>query len=265
MTSTCRCSRPLHNQATVCDHCTDTLTRALGHVSWLDAQLQVTITRQHSHPIAGGAGASGSLPWHEQASEARRELHALLVSWVRLCEDDHVPPAEAGPTRDDLPSLARWLGRHIAGLVRHDAGADAVEEITDAVATCLRLIDNRPDREFAGPCPLCHRDLYHAPGQLLVTCHNCGASWDADALRSRLQRQVADRLVTAREGAFLLCLLGHPIRQATIDTWHQRRRLVDRGHVGGDPNAPRLYLFADLLELADARPDPRTGDAAALA
>lgn len=262
----CGCGRPVHNQHATCPTCLAKLTAALDLIGWLVDQLEVSLTRQHAVGVTGASHttATATLPWHDAAATAADQLRRTLARWVRTCQQI-IPTASSvaecvldlhptgTPDPRDPVALAAWLTAHVPDLARHRAGHRAAAEITAAVRRAVAATDDHgPELEFTGPCPLCRRYLYRTPGEALVTCAGCGAAWDADTLRSRLRRQIADRLVTAHEGALLLCTLGHPIRQATIDTWHQRRRLVDRGHVGGDPKGALLYLFADLLDLADA-------------
>ncbi|MBO0820872.1 MAG: hypothetical protein J2P26_08500 [Nocardiopsaceae bacterium] len=251
----CGCGRPVHNQHATCPTCLTKLTAALDLIGWLADQLEVSLTRQRAGGVTGASHttATATLPWHDAAAQAADRLRRTLAGWVRTCRHELHLTGPGTPDPHDLVALAGWLTAHLGDLARHRAGHRAAVEITAAVRHAIAATDDHgPELEFTGPCPRCRRDLYRTPGETLVTCGGCGAAWDADTLRARLRRQIADRLVTAHEGAFLLCLLGHPIRQATIDTWHQRRRLVERGHVGGDPTGARLYLFADLLDLADA-------------
>src|SRR5690606_6847539 len=84
--TTCRCGRPTRDDRSLCDACLEQLGIALGDCAWLDAEIEVTMTRQRAAATSGGApSATTPLPWHERAAESRRNLHALLVSWVRFC------------------------------------------------------------------------------------------------------------------------------------------------------------------------------------
>jgi hypothetical protein len=256
--SQCRCGKPTRDEAYVCDDCTDDLGRALGDVTWLDRELEVTITRQKAATYDGSSAAGADIPtpvnW--AASEARTHLHALLVLWVRLCSEEGVRSTDSrhGLPEDNLTSMSHWLLWRVDGLALHEAGSDAVDELTSAVAHCHRLIDRRPERRFLGPCN-CGRDLYAATAVKSVVCEHCGQDYDTEALREMMFRQVTGRLVTAREGATLLSRFGLETKQGTIDKWRERKRLAERGHNARDH---RLYLWEDLLALAQ-HADARTG------
>jgi len=255
--TTCRCDRPTRDDAYVCDDCADELGRALGDVTWLVEELETTITKQRGKTESGGGGASAEkpLPYHEAAAEALRNLRALLVLWVRFCSEEGVRSSDPrdGLPEDNLPAMSRWLLWRVDGLTLHDIGPEAHDEITNAVATCRRVIDRAPERQYVGPCA-CGRDLYRKPGAQVVRCRFCEAEYDADALTNSLRDQIMGRLVTAREGATLLSRFDLETKQATIDKWRERKRLVERGH---NTRGHRLYLFDELLTLAAQHAPPR--------
>src|SRR5690606_39238814 len=89
---------------------------------------------------------------------------------------------------DDLPAISRWLLWRVDGLALHDIGPEAVDEITDAVAQCHRLVDRRPDRQYLGTCSAdkpdgetCAAELYAYPGRRSIVCPTCEVEWDIDA------------------------------------------------------------------------------------
>ena len=155
-------------------------------------------------------------------------------------------------TEVSTADMAAWLLNHIEWLRHHRAGHEAVEEITSAVYEAARVIDRPPERIYAGPCQECGEDLYAKSGAATVKCRLCGEGHDVAAMQEWMKSQVYGRLVTAREGAALLSRFALPTKQATIDTWVQRKRLVPKGH---NPEGRRLYLFDDLVALA-ARDTP---------
>lgn len=255
---TCRCGRSTRDGAFVCDHCADQLARALGDVAWLTDELETTITRQRALPAEGGsAGRETGLPWHEKASEALRGLKALLVSWARFCEEESVrhssPRTRPLDAHDDHPTaLAGWLLWRVDGLTLLDIGAEAVDEITDAVATCRRVIDRRPDRWYAGPCTheddgeMCGADLYarHATGT--VTCRVCGSEYDVAERRAWLLAEAEDRLADASTVARAVSWLGaEPLTPDRVWKWAERGRIAVKGHHGKRP----LYRIGDAIDL----------------
>lgn len=92
-TTTCRCGRPTRDAAYVCDDCLGRLNQSLGDVTWLSAELDTTISRSKGVDYTSRGGARDSetpMPYHPSAAEAGRDLKAILVSWVRFCQEEQV-------------------------------------------------------------------------------------------------------------------------------------------------------------------------------
>lgn len=256
--SECRCGRPTRDDAYVCDACADGLARALGDVPWLNEELETTITRQRALPTEGGSASTETpLPWHEQASDARRNLHGLLATWCRFCNEEsvrHSSPRDGLP-EDDLTAMSRWLLWRVDGLALHDIGPEAVDEVTNAVAECERLIDRRPDRWYAGPCTelleevVCNADLYAKRATGDVECRTCGAVYDVAARRDWLLAEAEDRLADASTVARAVSWLGaEALTPARVWKWAERGRIVAKGHDGKRP----LYRIGDAIDLLAA-------------
>lgn len=83
------CGRPVRD-STVCGACLGQLETALGDVSALATELDVTITRQAR--IGGGDGGRKSretpLLFHYRASEDAAVLRNTLASWVRVLMEE---------------------------------------------------------------------------------------------------------------------------------------------------------------------------------
>lgn len=257
--TTCRCGQPTRDAAYVCETCADRLSRALGDVPALVDELEVTITKQRALPTEGGSAASETaLPWHEKAADARRALHGLLAMWSRFCEEEHVrhssPRVRPLDEHDDnLVALSRWLLWRVDGLTLHDIGPEAVEEITDAVAECHRIIDRRPDRWYAGPCTEttddlreCGADLYARRTVGEVRCRDCGAVYDVEKRRRWLLDEAEDRLADAATVARAVSWLGaEPLNPGRVRKWAERGRITAKGHDGRRP----LYRIGDAIDL----------------
>lgn len=243
----CRCGRPTRDGAYVCDGCVKELEAAFYEVPWLDDELTITMTKQRGAPTEGSAkSAEKSLPWNEAAAEVRHTMRNILVSWVRLADEENWQGRPDWYPQDTWTSMSRWL-LHVTPHVRfNELAGEMVREIVEAVRHCRDIIDRKPDREYAGPCT-CGRDLYRLPGEGWVRCRHCGEQTDTEALREQMREAVYGRHVTAREGAGLLCKFDLPTKQGTIDKWRERKLLIDRGH---DGKGARLYLFDDLMTLA---------------
>jgi hypothetical protein len=248
---TCLCGAPTRDDAYVCDNDLGHLARALGEVPWLDEQLTITMSRESGVDYATMGGSPSSetpLSVNAGALEAHINLRAVLVTWVRFCEEEsirHQARTDALPA-NTLPAISRWLLWRVDGLAFSDLGFDAYSEITRAVGRARMTIDRPAEKVYAGPCE-CGRDLYAKPGAKLTKCRGCEREYDVDEMREWMRSGVMGRLVTAREGATLLGRFALPTAQKTIDSWHQRRQLLDHG---SNADGRRLYLIDDLLNLA---------------
>lgn len=245
----CRCGRPAHNNATICEPCATELAQALGDVPWLTEELDVTITRQRAAATDNGpTSVNNGLPWHDKAADTQRHLHTALALWARLCHEEKIPHQSHlhNLPDDNLPAISRWLMWRIDGLARHPAAWDAHQEITTAIRNCHRLIDRQPDREFVGPCE-CGHDLYRQPGTPEARCRTCGNTYNGDHMLDWMRGQVADTCVTLNEGIGLLAKFGLETKRRAVETWAERGRLISRG---GNDKGTRTYLFGDLIELA---------------
>ncbi len=251
----CRCGRPTRDRAYVCDECSDLLARSLGDVAWLDEQLEVTVTRSAGidYRTLGGAKATERpSPVHWAASEARGHLKALLVSWVLFCEAESVKSSDPndGLPADNLAALSRWMLWRVDGLALHDIGPEAVDEISNAVQTCHRLIDKHPERQYLGNCAACETGrLYARPGSKYATCATCDTSVDADVVRTRLITDLDDRLCTAAEIARLSTYLGlkadrEQVRKR-INQWHKRGLIQSTAAFSDDA----AFRFGSVYEL----------------
>lgn len=272
----CRCDRPTRNDAYVCDHCADELGKALGDVAWLAEELEVTIGRESAQQYTGGSrSAEKPLPLNWGASEARTHLKALLVSWALFCAAEGVRSTDTRPgmPADDLVALSRWLLWRVDGLMLHDIGPDAVDEITSAVAHCHRAVDIPVEKQYMGACDACETPLWARARAQVVVCKRCAAEFPTEGRRSALEDQamdkLMDRLFTASESALILCAHGFApdtdeVRLADrIRKWAKPRqisttttlppRLATRGHVKrADKRTRPAYKLGDIRDLLEA-------------
>jgi hypothetical protein len=254
--STCTCGKPTRDNAVLCDDCTNALGRALGDVAWVVAELDTTITRQKAAAIGSGPRSSGSapLPWHERAAEAKRDLHAILVAWVRFADEEHLAGRPTWWPQDRPASLARWLLHVVHALARHELAPDALDEVTDAVATAERIVFwKRKNRIYLGTCGqtvtdedgevltlTCPGEVYAEEGDAVGTCDECGQGVTVVIRKSEIEQRLADRLCTAAEIATYAVHLGleaprEKVRQR-VHYWHRHKRLTPHGtSPAGDP------------------------------
>jgi len=249
-----RCGRP--TDAFTCTLCLDALSIALGDVPSIAEEMDITLSKQRAAATEGGAASrETALAFDLGASEALGVLRGLLVSWTRLCAEEGVRSQDyrEGLPEDNLPALSRWLLWRVDGLGLHPAGSDAVDELTDAVAGCWRVIDRRPDRRYAGPCDTCSTDLYSTRSKGQIQCKECGHTYDLEERRMWLlesaEASFVGTLVTAREASERLSFVGLATPIATIDMWHHRKKLEGRGETIGVKQV-RLYQWEDVHALA---------------
>lgn len=273
----CACGKPARDNATLCDHCKAELEVALGNVPAIVEELDISITGQRSTPIVSGSpSATRGLPWHEMAAEAMRELRSILVLWTRLCDEEHVGSGPTNLPADNLPAISRWLLHKVEGLARHDAGQEALDEITSAMAECERVIFwKRKSRTYLGPCgqrvegedgvvlmESCTGEVYAEEGAQVGECDDCKQGVTVVIRQAELNRRLDDRLCTAAELARLSTILGldapRDVVRKKIHYWHRHKRIAARGtvdeRVGGSvAEAPtfrygevRMMLYAEF-------------------
>ena len=267
--TTCRCGRPTRDDRSLCDGCVEQLDIALGDCAWLDEEIEVTMTRQRAASTQGGApSATTPLPWHERAAEARRNLHALLVSWVRFCAEEDVrgcPPF--AQVEDNVPSLSRWLLGATAGLALHDVGPDAYDEITDAVADVRRVVFwKRRNRIYLGPCAYgndlgaalaevidCPGDVYADEGEPVGYCEECERGVTVVIRQGELDNDLHSRLLSAADIADWSIRMGldatrEEVRKRVL-YWHRHKRVLPHAHEErGEVKVP-LFRYGDVRTL----------------
>lgn len=264
MNNECRCGRPTRNDAYACDDCGDSLARALGDVPWLTEELEVTISRQKGVDYRGVGGGKGGKKASERpspvvwgASEAQGHLKALLVSWALFCEAEGVrnsdPRTDALGEDDDNPdALSGWLLWRVDGLMLHEIAPDAIDEITDAVAKCHRLIDRPADAKFYGRCA-CGEWLYAKPGMDTIKCRGCGETSATAALNEAMWQEAMDKIVTVAEARILANRMGFELAESTMFRWVAKwvddGRLIPHGE--GDERT-RRFSFSTLSVLLEA-------------
>lgn len=256
----CPCGQPLRDTLTFCDGCRDELEKALRSVPSVAADIEITMTRQRAAVTTGAPGSSASsLPFHERAGDARRELHNLLGTWARMCMEEGVGPKRDCP-RNDPAHLAAWLLPCVPGLQQHDAGHDAVIEIQQAIAECSRIIFwKRRNRLYLGPCAYgasgdgeCDGDTYAEEGASVGYCEACGAGLTVVIRQGELDADLASRLLTAAEIADWAKRMGvdanrNAIRKRVL-YWHRHARITPASH------DQRGGLRVPLFRYGDVRP-----------
>lgn len=249
----CKCGRPTRDDAFVCETDLDDFAKTLGDVTWLDDELETSITKAHGVDYSAATVSGNETPmiFNVAASEARDGLRHELALLVRFCSEEGVrasDPSDNLPA-DNIIAMSRWLLWRVDGLAFNDMADEFITAVTSAVVKCERIIDRPPERKYAGPCSECKRDLYHRPDATEVTCAGCGQRWDVGEQQAWTNGQILEfltgRLVTASEGAKYLGRLGIEVKQETIGKWRERKRIV-----GTEVNERWVYRWDDLVELA---------------
>lgn len=268
----CRCGRPTRDNAYVCDECREgRLDHALGQVAWLDDQLDTSIAKTKAASLAGGArSAEAGLPWHEKAATARRALHSTLVWWVRFAQEESVRGVPNWQPTDRLPSLARWLLHVTRGMALRDIGPDMVDQITDAVAECERIIYwKRRFRVYLGTCgqrvededgvillEKCPGEVYADEGAAVGKCDSCDQGVTVVIRQAELNQALDDRLCSPAELARLAVILGldaprDEVRRKIVQ-WHRQNRIERRGTEPGTEDSERptpLFRYGEVRPL----------------
>lgn len=255
--TTCKCGKPTRDQRAICDICKHKLDFDLGNMTFLSQQLDATIAREKAAAISGGsASADKGLHWHNRAAEAKRTLRDYLILWVRYCHDEHVPGAPANLPAENLISLSRYLLHTTDALALRDIAPSALEEITDAVEDCRRIVFwKRRTRSYLGPCGLpiededgnlvgedCLGEVYADEGQEVGYCEDCGRGHTAVIRKAAMETELDAMLYTAAEIADLSTYLslnaGREAVRKKVLYWHRHNRIEVKGK--DDAGNPRF-------------------------
>ena len=247
MTHNCEtCARPISDGATFCVNCGHQLDNAIADISayhGLAYDLDITTTRQARIGSREGARSTETpVAYDQRASETSTHLRVVLASWARLIAE------ETGDTlpADDLARIAAWLRPRVGWLRHHPAGAEAHNEILDAVRDARRVVDRPAERLYAGPCD-CGEDLYARTQAIYVECRNpeCQTVWNVDERRVWLLRSAEDLLLTATE---ISRAIG-TFTPSAVRGYAARRRLVQHGERVENGKLYPLYRLGDALDI----------------
>lgn len=277
VTPTCACGRPVKDQATLCQGCTDRLARDLGEIGALAEELTTTRLRQSRT----GGQATGvlsrsyerPLPWDERASEAQDVLRSTVVAWVRVVLEER----GGRMPDDDMGRMGAFLLGSLEWLRHHQAADEVADEIGHAVQHARRMIDLAPEKVYAGPCreefvtgepeqdwpddeghllntACCVAELYARQGADAITCRNCGAEHSVAERHRWLVAIANDQLVTASVLSKFLSAYGEPLTADRIWKWAERGQLVAHGK---DKAGRPTYRVSEAVELLAQMPMTR--------
>lgn len=135
----CACGAPSPG-AVICTACGDRLRADLRLAVSLSEDLDAAVARL---TVRGGGGRRTSdvqpLPFDPSASEAAGQLRTVLAGWTRVMQESHAKRSWPWPP-DTVPGMAGWLDARMTALRQHEAAADVVTEVRDAVSGVRRVI-----------------------------------------------------------------------------------------------------------------------------
>jgi hypothetical protein len=308
------CGRPQPDAAYACTACAGRLARDLRQLADLAPELDVTIARLGRSGTGGGRATGQPLPVDLGAAEQAWAVVNTVSTWIRdvarsrgvralrypttpgpTCRTNAGVPAcghrscltiaRSGQPVDGLAEAIRWLAGQVEWIRHQPDALQAMDELGDACALAVRIVDRRTPRWYAGPCGAeiheqpgesaaggpggasdgdwvraCTADLYAHAGARVITCGVCRARHDARDRREWLLKEAADALVWAELAAQALAALGLPCTRAQVAGWAHRGRLVLRGM---DSAGRVLYRCGDVIELAREAARARVGGSAA--
>jgi hypothetical protein len=252
------CTRPVADNARLCQRCTERFARDLGDIGALAQELQTTRLRQSR--IGGQAtgvlsrSSERPLPWDQRASEAADVLRSTVVAWVRVVLEERGARCPV----DSLAAMGTFLLSHREWLRHHEAADECADEIGHATKNARHVIDRAPGRSYAGPCretiqatdeqgeACCLAELHVRDGAKMVTCPLCSAEHDVADRKAWLLAVAENQLVTASELHRLLQFVGQAVPHSTIRSWVHRSRLAAHGQT---PDGHPLYRVGDAFDL----------------
>lgn len=249
MSQTChvdQCGRPVED-AWVCSTCAGDLEADLAELPALSNDLDLVLARltAYGDRMMGGPGANRKIiPFDARASDVKNAMHAILVSWTRLCFEER-PGINADWPADEIGHLAVFVLAQVEWLRHHEAGHEAVDEIRGAVERVRLVVDRPPDRWYAGACDQCGVDLYVRVGTFAAVCR-CGSTYDVPTRRSWLLDKAEDVLCNATDMSRALSNLDQPVTADRIWKWRERGQLLEHAR---DRRGRPLYRVGDIRDL----------------
>lgn len=257
------CGRRDAGVAYACSACARPVQIALEGLARLAPELDVTISRQGRTGDGGRGGDDEPLPVNLGASMDAWAVVNTVSTWARHVETMRGHGyGRLGGERDHqaLAAVAAWLATQVEWLRHQPEAEQALDELADACAVAVRIVDRRAPRWYAGPCrvPLlvdgqpvvCPQDLYAHPGATTVRCGACGAQHDAAARRDWLLDAARDTLAHAEMVGRALAALGLDVDPARVRVWAARGHIVAHGHEQAGRRTRPLYRVGDVEDVA---------------
>jgi hypothetical protein len=269
LTRTCRCGAS--TDAYVCVVCARRYVDDLGDVPALINELRVSLSRQARVNVrVGSRSTTTPLAFDWSASITLQTLILTLNAWAAIVKG--WAPSERYPT--SVVGALSVLLNHSDWVRTSPDGPQAIDEISYAVNEARKVIDQPPERWYAGPCRAtsyvydvahtgdtvtlslirevhCDSPLYAVPGASSVVCTVCRARHDVATRREWLLAEAEDALLPL--ALIWEALPGLGVPQPSWDTvrkWPQRvgaRRLEARGLT---LDGVELFRCGDVMHFA---------------
>jgi hypothetical protein len=226
--------------ANLCRRCATLLERRLAELHSQADAVRATLGGLHSSRKGENRPTKGSppVPLNLDAHDFLTEMHATVVSWVRLVTEER---NLHGPDRDLLPALTSWLLHQLDWLCGHEAVGDFADEVRDLSRKADALAGTRPGwHKLPAPCPACGAtSLGRWDGADEVGCQTCGERWAEQQYRWLVAVLSSDpgTSVTAAEA-----VERAEVPAATFRQWVSRGKVRRLGTVDGTAR----YSTADL-------------------
>jgi len=281
------CGRPQSGTAYVCPRCAGRARGDLLRLASLASELDVTIARQGRAGDGGRGGDDEPLPVDLGAAEQAWAVTNTVTTWIRdvarargvtalryprtpgpTCRTNAGVPAcghrsclaiaRSGQPLDGLAEAIRWLAGQVEWIRHQPDAGQALDELADACAVAVRIVDRRAPRWYAGPCgavpvdghTACPQDLYAAPGATVVRCGACGARYDAAGRREWLLAEARDYRFHAEMIGRALAALGLDVTPARVRVWAARGHIVAHGSEQAGQRTRPLYRVGDVEDVA---------------
>ena len=236
------CGRAILDTAYVDSICADRTAKRLREAAELYTEIAVAVARlvRFGTPIGRG-GNEQPIPFNPAASADHASVLNAWTTWARHIEEQSGRQAPTDPVK-----LAHWLAEQVDWLRYRAEAAEALDELEDAAALVIRIVDAPPPRAYLGRCGHdgCTGDLYALPGRV-ARCRDCGTEHDPDLRRQWLMREAADQTGTAADMArYASALIGDMVTSASV------RGLAFRGRItaiGVDLRERPVYRVGDVI------------------
>lgn len=277
-TTTCRtmmCDRP-SDDGIVCRTCLKHLEQVLAETRWIMNELDLVAAKEVRYTTGAGkvttTGASLPLVVNLHAADVRSDYVAKLTLWTADLSRsiNHTALAAVRPT-----IAGAWLLAHLEDVRTHPAAGDMIDELCQAYATAMYVIDRPFERRYLGDCGyelesiLCTEPLWCRDGDTIAVCRTCGTEWDAVLRRHAIQQQAVngmdDRIMTATQAAETLVAygVGHETNAVRLRDRIRKWAEQPKCHDGtSDPNKRPVLTSRSGLRTPGQRTRPgyRLGD-----